>query len=176
MTSIIESIDQYTLESYTYLKTKVFGFCELMTKTSKESSQVMPVTIPERKQVSLDDRYDFITWIRWAEDVRFDFNEDWSFGRTESEEGSLPLRIVVAHKSKLGENLIFTFARGIPRQLELAGYKYIFMNGRPTINPDHETIYRTELGDTVYEKHRFTWNLYTIDIVYNFIECLETTP
>lgn len=176
MTSIIESIDDYTTESYTYLKVKAFGFCELMTKTSEKSSQVMPVTIPERKHVSLDDKFDLITWVRWAEPARFDLSDEWSFGRTESEEGSLTLRIVVAHKSKLGENLIFTFALGLPRKLDLSGYKYVFMNGRPNINPDHEGIYRTELGDTVYEKHRFTWNIYAIDLTYNFIECIETTP
>ena len=176
MTSIIEAIDEYTTESYTYLKVKTFGFCELMTKTSEKSSQVMPVTIPARAHVSLDNKYDLITWIRWVDPVRFDFNENWSFGRTEAEEGSLTLRIVVAHKVKLGENLIFTFARGLPRKMDLSGYKYVFLNGRPNINPDHEGIYRTELGDTVYEKHRFTWNLYAIDLTYNFIECIETTP
>src|SRR5688500_3958302 len=173
MTSIIEAIDQYTTESYTYLKTKAFGFCELMTKTSDKASQVMPVTIPLRKHVALDNKYDLITWIRWVEPARFDFNENWSFGRTEAEEGSLTLRIVVAHKVTLGENLIFTFARGLPRNMDLPGYRYVFMNGRPNINPDHETIYRTELGETVYERHRFPWNIYTIDVTFNFIECIE---
>lgn len=185
MTAIIEAITDYANDSYQYLRTKNFGFCELMYKSAKDSkgvlqgatgSQPIPVTIPERKQVALNDKYDFMTWVRWVEPARFDFNENWSFGRTESEEGSLTLRIVVAHKVTLGENLIFTFARGLPRQLELSGYKYVFMNGRPQINPDHEGIYRTELGETVYEKHRFTWNVYAIDVTFNFIECIETTP
>lgn len=176
MTAIIDEIDAYTLNSFSYLKVKAFGFCELMTKTTKDGSQVMPVTIPDRAHVSLDNKYNFITWIRWVDPVRFDLSEDWSFGRTEAEEGALTLRIVVAHKVTLGENLIFTFARGLPRQLELSGYKYIFMNGRPQINPDHEGIYNTELGQTVYEKHRFPWNLYTVDVTFNFIECIETTP
>jgi hypothetical protein len=176
MTEIIESIDTYTQNSFTYLKVKAFGFCELMTKTSEKSSQVMPVTIPERKHVSLDNKYDLITWIHWAEPMRFDLSDDWSFGRTESEEGTLPLRIVVAHKVKFGENLIYTFARGLPRKLNLTGFKYVFMNGRPSINPDHEGIYRAELGETVYEKHRFPWNIYTVDVTFNFIECIETTP
>jgi hypothetical protein len=185
MTSIIEAITDYANESFTYLKGKNFGFCELMFKSAKDTkgtligssgSQPIPVTIPERKQVSLDDKYNFMTWIRWVEPARFDFNEQWSFGREEAEEGSLTLRIVLAHKTSLGENLVFTFARSIPRQFELSGYKYVFQNGRPQINPDHEGIYRTELGETSYEKHRFNWNLYTIDVTYNFIECIETTP
>lgn len=176
MTDIIQSIDDYTQDSFTYLKVKAFGFSELMTKSTKEGSQVMPVTIPDRNQVSLDNKYNFITWVRWVEPTRFDFNEAWSFGREEAEEASLPLRIVVAHRVELGESLIFTFAKGLPRKLDLAGYKYVFMNGRPIINPDHETIYNTELGNTVYEKHRFPWNLYTVDVVFNFIECVETTP
>jgi len=185
MTSIIDAITDYATDSFLYLKTKNFGFCELMYKSAKDTkgnligssgSQPIPVTIPDRNQVSLNDKFNLMTWIRWVEPARFDLSEDWSFGRTESEEGSLTLRIVVAHKVTLGENLIFTFARGLPRKLELAGYKYVFMNGRPQINPDHEGIYRTELGETVYEKHRFPWNLYTIDVTFNFIECIETTP
>lgn len=180
MTSIIEAITEYATNSFLYLRTKNFGFCELMFKTvtidGVETSQPMPVTIPDRKQVALDNKYDFMTWIRWVEPVRFDYNDDWSFGRTQAEEGQLTLRIVVAHKVTLGENLIFTFARGLPRELELPGYKYIFMNGRPVINPDHESIYNTELGKTVYEKHRFAWNIYTVDVIFNFIECIETTP
>lgn len=183
MTAIIESITDYATDSFLYLKTKNFGFCELMYKSAKDAQglplgnpQPIPVTIPERKQVSLDNKYNFMTWIRWVETARFDFNEDWSFGRDEAEEGTLPLRIVVAHRVELGENLIFTFARGLPRRLDLPGYKYVFMNGRPVINPDHETIYRAELGETVYEKHRFNWNIYTIDLTFNFIECIETTP
>lgn len=184
MTSIIEAITEYATDSFSYLKTKNFGFCELMYKSAKDTrgvvgtsgSQPIPVTIPERKQVSLNDKFDLMTWVRWVEPARFDLSEDWSFGRNESEEGSLTLRIVVAHKVALGENLIFTFARGLPRKLDLSGYRYVFMNGRPNINPDHETIYRTELGETVYERHRFPWNIYAIDVTFNFIECIETTP
>lgn len=176
MTGIIDAITDYANDSYLYLKTKNFGFCELMNKTAKDSTEPIPVTIPDRQQVSLNDKFDLVTWVRWVDPVRFDLSEDWTFGRTESEEGSLTLRIVVAHKVSLGENFIFTFARGLPRKLDLSGYKYVFMNGRPQINPDHETIYRTELGDTVYERHRFTWNIYAIDVAFNFIECIETTP
>lgn len=180
MTTIIDAITDYADNSFTYLKTKNFGFCELMFKEGKDSkssgSQPIPVTIPGRKQVSLDDKYNFITWIRWTEPAGFELSEEWSFGRNEAEEGAVNLRIVVAHKTSLGENLIFTFARGLPRKLDLSGYRYVFMNGRPQINPDHETIYRTELGETAYEKHRFNWNLYVIEVTYNFIECIATTP
>jgi hypothetical protein len=193
MTTIINAIDEYTNELFASLKVKTWGFCELAYKTAKDSkgnligasgSQPIVLQIPDNpvpngdrgKAVSLDDKYDFITWIRWVEPVRFDFSQAWSFGREEAEQGTVTLRIVVAHKAILGEILIFQFTRGLPRKMDLSGYKYIFMDGRPQINPDHESIYNTELGNTAYEKHRFTWNIYVVDVTFNFLECVLTTP
>jgi len=181
MTEIIEAIDAYTTAKYPQLDMKLWGFCELAHKTStNQSDQPIPMTAygyQERKQVALDDRYDVITWCRWVNPLSHSINEDWSFGRNEARESSITVRIVVAHKVELGENFIFDFASGLPARLNLTGFKYVFMDdGSPSIDPDHEAIYRTELGKTVYEKHRIPWNLYTVDATFNFIQCEELTP
>jgi hypothetical protein len=181
MIEIIEAIDAYTTAKYPQLNMKLWGFCELAHNTSKnQSDQPIPMTAygyQERKQVALDDRYDFITWCRWVSPVSYRVNEDWSFGRNQSLEASITLRIVVAHKVELGETLIFDFARNIPGKMNLAGFQYVFLDdSSPSIDPDHETIYRTELGKTEYEKHRIPWNLYTVDAIFNFIQCEELTP
>lgn len=186
MIEIIDEIDAYTSTFAAAYAYKNWGFCELSYKSAKDANGALigpsgsqPIvmtgisTTPNgnRNQVTLDDKYQFITWIRWVEPAKAEINDDWSFGREEAEENTLSLRIVVAYKSILGENLIFTFAKGLPKRMELTGFKYIFMDGRPSIDPDHETIYQTELGNTAYEKHRFAWNLYVVDVSYQFIEC-----
>lgn len=180
MIEIIESIDAYTAAKYPQLKTKLWGFCELAHKTStNQSDQPIPMTAygyQERKQVALDDRFEFITWMRWVNPATYDINEAFSFGRNDARETSVTLRIVVAYKVELGEALIFDFVRGLPTRLNLSGFKYVFMDDGPSIDPDHENIYRIELGKTVYEKHRIPWNLYTVDAIFNFIQCEELTP
>lgn len=185
MTDLVQAIDDYTRSKFGYLNSKLYGFCELMTKSAKDSkgkpfggsgSQPMPVTIPGRQQVAIDDRYEFITWVRWVDPVRYEVNEGYSFGRNKAREGGITLRIVIAHRVKLGEALVFNFVYGLPVQFNLPGYKYVFVEDSPTVNPDHESIYTTELGNTAYEKHRFEWNLYTVDVTMSFIQCLLTTP
>lgn len=185
MTDLVQAIDDYTLSKFGYLNKKLFGFCELMTKSARDTkgkifgasgNQPMPVTIPGRQQVSLDDKYEFMTWIRWVEPARYDVNDEFSFGRSEAKEGVITLRIVLAHRVKLGEALVFNFANGLPVKFNMSGYNYVFVEGTPVINPDHESIYTTELGNTAYEKHRFEWNLYTVDVTLSFLPCLVTTP
>lgn len=180
MTEIIEAIDAYTTAKYPQLSKKLWGFCELAHKTStNKSDQPIPITAygyQERKQVALDDRYDFITWCRWVNPLTYNPNPDFSFGRSDAREEVLTLRVVVAHKVELGENLIFDFVSGFPSRLNLVGFKYVFVDGSPSIDPDHEQIYRTELGQTVYERHRIPWNLYTVDAIFQFLGCPITTP
>lgn len=180
MTDLVQAIDNYTATKFSYLNKKLFGFCELMNRSvtvgGKSSTQPIPVTIPQRKQVSLDDKYEFITWIRWVEPVSYEPNDEFSFGRNIAREGSITLRIVVAHKVELGESIIFSFVNGLPVQFHLDGYKYVFVEDTSSINPNHETIYQTELGNTVYERHRFPWNLYTVDVSVSFLPCLVTSP
>lgn len=180
MTSIIEAIDQWTLNRYGIYNEKLFGFCELMRKTAGEGSveQIFPVTIPGRQQVSIDDRYNFITWIRWAQPVSYENSEDWSFGNSEARFATLPLRLVLVHKTTLGEDLVFDFVNAFPSKFSISGFKLVFTNANLSIDPDHEAIIQAELGPAnylVYEKHRFNWNVYVININVQFLECEELT-
>lgn len=172
MTGIIEAVDSWTSSRYTSYTKKLWGFCELMRKSANGKEQIMPVTIPERKQVSIDDKYQFITWVRLTDNISFENDEEWSFGKTQSQRSKLPLRIVLAHKISLGENVVFDFVDNFPQQFNLSGYKFVFVGDSPSIDPNHETIYTTELSDTVYEKHRFDWNIYVINLTFEYIPCL----
>lgn len=181
MTSIIEAIDQWTLNRYGIYTEKLYGFCELMHKTAGEGGvqQVFPVTIPGRQQVSIDDRYNFITWIRWAQPVTYEDNADWSFGNTEARVATQPLRLVLAHKVTLGEDLVFDFINAFPSKFTIPGFQFVFTKADLSIDPDHEAIVQTELGPAnylVYEKHRFAWNVYVVNINVQFLECVELTP
>lgn len=192
MTGIIDAIDDFINDRYPYSK-KLYGFCELVRKTAgdQESTrggvttaggeQVFPMTIPDspstaREKVSLDDRYNLITWIRWVSPVTYAASEEWSFGKDEARVGTINLRLIFAHRTTLGEDLVFDLVNALPTEFSISGFQFAHVDGTPTIDPDHEAIYQTELGNTVYEKHRFTWNLYAVNITVQFLECEELTP
>jgi hypothetical protein len=172
MKAITEAIDAWTNSQYSGITRKLFGYSELMRKTSTGSEQPMPVTIPTREQVSLNDRYDLITWIRLPGQINsgdeIDGN-DWSFGLSVAPVQTATLRFIVAHKVLLGEDFIIGFINAIPSLLTVSGFQIVSVD-RPgiAVDADHEAIYTTELGNTVYEKHRFTWNIYalTLNIEY----------
>lgn len=181
MTAIIEAIDSWTANRYAAYNKKLYGFCELVKKTADGKDQVMPVTIPSnstarREHVSIDDKYTFITWMRWADNVKYEASEEFSFGKNDARFGVVPIRLVFAHKTTLGEDLVFDFINAFPSKFKVSGFKVVFVDGAPTIDPDHENIFIQEFSNTVYEKHRFTWNLYVININIQFLECAELTP
>lgn len=183
MTEIIEAIDDFTADRYSSYSTKLYGFCELMRKTAGDggAEQIFPVTIPasppaDRVHVALKDVFNLITWIRWAAPVTYEPSEEWSFGKNEARLGTLPLRIVFAHKTILGEDLVFDFINAFPSKFTIPGFDLVHVQGTPTIDPDHETVYTTEFSNTAYEKHRFTWNLYAVNVTIQFLECEELTP
>ena len=178
MTEIIESIDDWTNTNFPDLERKLFGFCELAHRKNKGdnsiSDQPIPMTIngtSDRKQVSLDDRYQLITWVRIPGRISVVENNEWSFGFKESRFQTVSLRWVIAHKVELGENLIYSLVDAFPEKLSVNGFTLVFTNPIIEIDYDHENIYRTELGETVYEKHRFNWNLYVINLNIEFIVC-----
>jgi hypothetical protein len=178
MTEIIDAIDAWTADRYGASYTlKLFGFCELMRKTKGGKDQPMPVTMPDssgdRVQVSLDDKYDIITWMRWEDQVRYEDNEDWSFGKNETRFANLPIRLVLAHKTTLGENFVFDFINFFPSKFTIPGFQLVFTDPVLSIDPNHENIYLTELGQAAYERHRFPWNLYVITVNAQFIICEE---
>jgi len=183
--AIAEHIENWTIDfisSSPALTVKNWGFVELSNRQSKgskgTSTQPIPMTINgtgDRLQVSLDDKFQFIEWIRWISPVQAVISEEDSWGLKEGKRKTLPLRIVIAHKVELGEDLIVQIAENLPQIITLTGYDFIFLQGW-TIDPDHERIYNTELGATVYEQHRFNWNIYTIDLNVEFKQCVDYVP
>ena len=177
MTDIVQGIDTWMTQRYanTY-SLLLYGFCELGKRTNNNSTQPMPMTITgthRRQQVSLDDRYQINTWSRLSGTVTFGNtieDNDWAFGLDDGNVSSVALRMIVAHKVELGENLIVDIARGMPALLSNEDYKMISI-GDVTIDTDHETIYNTELGAGQYEKHRTAWNLYVINFNVQYIRC-----
>lgn len=185
ITSIAEWIENWTIDyvsSSPPLAVKNCGFVELTNRVSKwddsVSTQPIPMTINgtgDREQVSLDDRYDFIEWIRWVSPIQAVPNPEDQWGLKEGKRKTLPLRIVIAHKVELGENLVDQIAENLPELITLSGFDFIFLQGW-SVDPSHEQIYNTELGETVYEQHRFNWNIYTIDLNVEFKLCVDFNP
>lgn len=179
MTDIVAGIDAWMTERYASTYTALFyGFCELGRRTNTGSEQPIPMTITgthKRQQVALDDRYDLITWIRQVGNITFGEtieDSDWAFGIDHGNVSTANLRMVVAHKVELGENLIIDIARGLPALLTNSSYKIISIDKLGiTIDTDHEAIYNTELGAGQYEKHRTPWNLYTVNFGVQYIRC-----
>jgi hypothetical protein len=161
---------------------KNWGFVELVNRGSKSrsgnvSNQPIPVTITgdgQREQVSLDDRYDYMHWIRWVSPITSVESEEDSWGLRAGKRMRLPLRIVVAHKVEIGENFILQLVNGLPENVVVPGLDFVFLNSDYSVDPDHETIYNTELGATVYEQHRFNWNIYVIDLSAEFVICIPS--
>jgi hypothetical protein len=147
-------------------------------KSGSTSTQPIPVTITgdgQREQVSLDDRYDYMHWIRWVSPITSVENDEDSWGLTVGERMTIPLRIVVAHKVEIGENFILQLTRGLPKNFVVPGLDFLFIDSGYSIDPDHETIYNTELGATVYEQHRFNWNIYAINVNAEFVICIPSS-
>lgn len=175
MKEITQAIDAWTEGEFRYTK-KLWGYSELM----KKADQVIPVTINERKQVSLNDIYELITWIRLISgpnNTNLLDGNDWSFGLQEAPVKTITLRIIVAHKISIGEDFIIDFLKAFPGQFTIDGYSIVSVNRKAiTVDPDHEAIYLTELGATVYEKHRFDWNIYALEVMVEFIPCEVLSP
>lgn len=179
MIDIIEQIDAWTATQYSGVNKKLFGYCELMQKTTgtPASDQPMPVKIIDKvanrgsNQVSLDDRYELITWIRLPGNINIVENEDDQWGLKDGRRQGAALRWIIAHKVELGENFIIEFLRDVPDRFSIDGYELVFINRNIEVDADHEAVYRTELGNTVYEKHRFNWNIYAVTLNVEYIIC-----
>ena len=180
-----EEIEQWVIDNTDISpdsKIRNWGFVELSNRTSKgrstTSTQPIPMTINgtgDREQVSLDDRYDFIFWIRWLDQLTSILSEEDSWGLKEGKRFTFPLRLVIAHKVELGETLILELVSDLPSKLIVAGFEFVYLSASVSVDPNHEDIYRTELGDTVYEQHRFDWNIYVVNINVEFIKCSPLT-
>lgn len=155
---------------------KSFGYVELTTRTNKNSSQPIPVTIngtSDRDHVSLDDRFKIMTWHRLpgtvtkADDIE---GNNYQFGFKKNPVQKTGITWVIVTRVELGEELIFNIFDAIPGMFTVDGYSVASIdNTSISLDADHERIYRTELGNTVYELHRFPWNLYVITFNLNYI-------
>jgi len=178
MIEIITSFDAWTAATYPLLTQKLWGYTELVHKTESGSDQPMPVTInntSDRQQIALDDRYQLITWFRLPGTIELG-NEldgnDWAFGLQQGIVQRVNLRWVIAHRVEIGDNWIFGFLKSLPGKFTIADYQITHIDKAGLVlDADHEAIYLTELGKTVYEKHRFTWNLYVLNVGVEYILC-----
>lgn len=195
MKEIIDRISQFIQEwaedRSSALIVRNFGFCELVNRSSRGtsrnrqniqsvSSQPIPITIPgdgsEAEQVSLDDRFNFVFWVRRNGRVTTSESIDDSWGLQQGKRQNLPLRIVIAHRNNLGEDLVYELSQDLPERIYINGFDLVFISANGEVDDDHETIHNTELGQTNYEKHRFTWNIYTINLNVEFIPCTDFVP
>lgn len=185
MIDITAKIDEWTNAQYPGVSKKLFGYCDLTKKTTGNppGEQPMPVKIIDgiadsrsAEQVSLDDRYNLITWIRLISISNAE-NEDDMWGIKTGGRQKAVLRWIISHKVQLGENFIVEFLRDLPDRFIIDGYEFIFIDRNIEVDADHESVYRTELGNTVYEKHRFNWNIYAVALNVEYIICVpETSP
>lgn len=173
MKAITKAIDCWFEKTYPYNK-RLHGYSELMTR----KDQVMPVTINGRQQVSLDDNYDLITWMRLPGTLSLGDEIDgdnWGYGLKQGLVQTANLRLIIAHKVEMCEGFILQLLRDFPEMFTIEGYQIVSINKSDiTVDADHESIYSAELGPTEYEKHRFDWNLYALELPIEFIPCLAT--
>lgn len=181
MTGIIDALDEWLNQNYGNYSHTFWGFCELSRRTHDSATQPIPVKpngTHKRDQIALDDKKQMVTWSRiednYATSTDIEGN-DWDFGITTATVNTLAIRWVFALKVELGENLIYQISHQIPDFLTVSGFNLVSVNrAEITVDPDHETIYLTELGQGKYGQHRFPWNLYVINVPIDFILKPET--
>lgn len=178
MIDIVAAIDSWTNTEYAAVTRRLFGFCELVRKTHNNAEQVFPMPVGQDKvQVSLNDQYNLITWFRLPGTIQLGNDiegNNYAFGLDDAPVQRAGLRFIIAHKVSLGENWIINFIKNLPKSFDVSGYHIVSIDRNDiTVDADHEAVYRTELSDTVYEKHRFTWNIYAINLNVEFIPCEE---
>lgn len=170
MKDICNKLDAILLSSFPNDGIEFNGLCQLVTKTT----QTHPATIPDNKQVSIDQKFDVVTYHRIINDAIFNENEEQDFGRSTGRTLVQPMIMVVASKAKKGEEWIYGFMQGFPESIETDGlsetYDFIDIKNM-ALEVDHEGIYNREFGDGDYEKHRIPWNLYAIRYDVTFQRC-----
>lgn len=142
------------------------GICELATK----SDQPHPVSVPDKKQVAPNDKFEAVVYHRLLNDVATD-DPDNSFGSKVYKKHSQIVRTVVMAKMAKGKDWIDTFIDAIPDTIDgLTGYKFVNIN---TINKNtnQDEIFNTEFGESGYEKHRLSYNIYALESTVEYIYC-----
>jgi len=148
------------------------GLCRLVTK----SNQPHPVTVQDNKQVSIQDNWDILCYHRLNGQASFEESDEQDFGRSTGRKMIQPVRTVIAHKIKKGEEWIYDFCNGWPESLDVEDgsgldlYEFVDITSM-ALNVDQEGIYIQEFGESGYEKHRIPWNIYAIEYNIEFIRC-----
>lgn len=183
MTEIIAKMDEWTAEHFqgtSPFEMKLWGHCELARRTSEGTNTVgdAPIVITingtsDRDLVTMDDRYDFISWWRTPNPVNLQNtidNNDWAFGFDSGRVQKITFRWVLAWKVGHGEMIALNLASELPARLVIDGYQFVSIDKvNVTVDQDDQAIYLTELGNTVYKKWRSTWNLAVINLVAEYI-------
>lgn len=188
MKSIIDKIalfiQGWAEDQSSTLIVKNFGFVELVNRESRGrssvSTQPIPITIPgdgsEAEQVSLNDQFNFIFWIRTNGRTNITVDEEDKWGLDPGRRINTPLRIVIAHRNNFGEDLVYNLFQDLPESIIVEGYEFVFLDADGAVDDDHETIHNIELGKTNYEKHRFTWNIYALNVNVQYVICTGFEP
>lgn len=183
MTEIIAKMDEWTAEHFqgtSPFEMKLWGHCELARRTSEGTNTVgdAPIVITingtsDRELVTIDDRYDFISWWRTPNPVNLQNtidNNDWAFGFDSGRVQKVTFRWVLAWRVGHGEMIALNLASELPARLVIEGYQFVSIDKvNVTVDQDDQAIYLTELGNTVYEKWRSTWNLAVVNLVAEYI-------
>lgn len=165
MTDILTKLDDTLLGIFPNEGIKFFGLCDLVIK----SDQVHPVTIEGKEQVAINDRWDAIVFHRLGSGT-FNPSDEQAFGRKTGKKLSQQVRTVVCVKAKKGEDWIFTFTEAIPETLTVVDYEFINIEEINLIT-DQVSVHNTEFGETNYEKHIQTWNIYALEYAIEFDKC-----
>lgn len=165
MTDIIDALDEYMV-GLLGAECHAYGLCE----TVKKGAAIMPVTVDDRKQVAINDRFDVQWYHRIISSGSVPKDED-SFGDTIAKEQQVRIRTVFASKHKKGEQIRYDFANGIPSVMTISGFRRVDFDENVTIIEDQEGVYNQEFGAGDYEKHITAWNIVAIEHQINFIRC-----
>lgn len=141
------------------------GLCELVT----EEGTKYPVTIGERRKVSMDDKFDGLIYHRTIANST-STSDEYSFGMRTPVQHSVQIRTVCAYRVELGENIKYEICSSIPSLLRLSGFEFI--NTEPnSFNEDHEQVVTQEFIKVPYHKHRLPWNVFSFDTNVEFVIC-----
>ncbi len=167
MTDICNAIDAYIVSQLPCPGIKFFGLSELVTK----GKQTYPVTVNDREQVSINDRFDGIAYHRLI-DSGLDQPEAFMWGNRLLSEYKSKLRTVLAFRvKKFDEEFVYDFVNAMPDLMEVEGYKSVDVTNSVSIKVNQEAIYKEEFGGGDYEKHILTWNIYAIEYEVQFVKC-----
>lgn len=167
MKDICDAIDETIIDEVDCQGIKFFGLAELAIK----ANQPHPVTINDRKQVSINDRYNGIFYHRFISDSST-LQDNMQWGNKSWKLHKARLRSVLATKvEEFSEEFVFDFANAIPSIMELDGYKSIDIATDMNMIVDQESIYKTEFGTGDYEKYALSWNIYAMEYNVEFLKC-----